>query len=124
MAGRPPKATHLLLLEGGFRADRHHRRKSEPKPEGKLGGPPDWLLPYAREAWDRGLRDAPSGLLKPLDQSVYTVWCVACGHHRQAAEALAKMGLKGLVITSGQRAGPRDAAGVPTILNGTPQVSP
>ena len=96
-AGPKPKPTHLHIVEGTFNTTRHRKRlKTEPKPVGNLSEPPAWFSEGQREVWSYGLKHAPAGLLKAIDQSTYVAWCVACETHRLAAEELAKLGLKGL----------------------------
>jgi P27 family predicted phage terminase small subunit len=105
-AGRKPKPTHLHLVEGTFNVTRHSKRlKSEPKPVGNLHEPPQWFNDGQREVWAYGLRHAPMGLLKAIDLSTYVAWCVACDTHRQAAEHLAKMGVKGLLAPASRGSG-------------------
>jgi phage terminase small subunit len=51
MAGRPPKATKLHVIQGTARPDRMKKRKGEPVPSGGIGEPPEWLPPAAQEVW-------------------------------------------------------------------------
>ena len=100
-AGRKPKPTSLHLVEGTFNVTKHGKRlKTEPKPVGKLSEPPEWFSAGQREVWAYGLEHAPEGLLKAIDLSTYTAWCVACDAHRQAAEQLNRWGPERLLIGS------------------------
>ena len=102
--GRPPKPTALHLLEGTFNVTRHKKRTAEPKPDGDLGAPPDWLTPSQREGWDYALRHAPKGLLKMLDRGLLGLWVTAEDRHREAELAQAELN--------------RRSAGLPFLIRG------
>lgn len=121
--GRKPKPTHLHLIEGTFRKERHNVRANEPKPASNLDTPPGWFSPEELATWDYGLRHAPTGLLKGIDASVYTVWVVATVTHRHAAEALARGGAKSLLSRTGSKPG-TDKDGKPILVGGTVVQSP
>ena len=90
MRGRKPKPTDMKVLQGTFRKDRSDER--EPKPAGRLRDAPDHLTAEQKEIWNDAIQNAPSGLLKPLDWSVFEVWVVASHTHRVAAEKVQTMG--------------------------------
>src|SRR5690606_35140470 len=76
--------------------------RNEPKPEGDLDAPPDWMTEAQKAGWRHAVRHAPSGLLKQLDGSVLAVWVVAEDLHRQACEQVARFGLLTKAPHSGQ----------------------
>ncbi len=53
MGGRPPKPTAVLKLNGSLDHDkkRYEKRKNEPKPNGPLGEPSEWLTEEQQELW-------------------------------------------------------------------------
>lgn len=91
MRGRKPKPTHLKVLAGN--PGRRPLNKSEPKPEGDLFDAPEWMTESQRAGWAYAIANAPGGLLKMLDRSTLTIWVVAEDLHRQASEAVAKLGI-------------------------------
>ncbi|MBV8488546.1 MAG: P27 family phage terminase small subunit [Planctomycetaceae bacterium] len=76
--GRPPKPTALHRLHGTLRPSRHHRRKSEPQPDGDLTSvePPDQLSEAQKEAWRRIVAESPRGLLRNCDELIVTLFAV------------------------------------------------
>ena len=91
MRGRKPVPTHLKVIRGnpGKRALNH----DEPKPEGDLVEPPNWMSEVQKAGWNYAIENAPVGLLKKLDRSVLAVWVVAEDFHRRAVEQIEKFGL-------------------------------
>ena len=65
---RPREPTELLILTGGYRPDRHARRRSAPKSERPIGEPPGHLAPDEAAAWREFCRDAPAGVLTSGDR--------------------------------------------------------
>lgn len=117
--GRKPKPTRLHVIEGTLNATRHKKRDKEPVPQGELIEPPGWFSEQQREIWAYGLKSAPRGLLKALDQSVYVVWVIACDVHRQAAEQITAAGPAGLLRRTPARFGPKNPkTGKPTRILG------
>lgn len=88
---RPPKPTHLKLLQGnpGKRAI----NKREPKPSGDLKTAPGYMTAEQKKEWRYVIKHAPPGLLKMIDTSALEVYVVARVLHRQASEELAKQEL-------------------------------
>lgn len=84
--GRKPKPTHLKLVGGN--AGKRALNKKEPKPQGNLKAPPDWMSEAQKAIWSEAIRSAPFGLLKTLDASVLTAWVVALDLHQQASKKL------------------------------------
>jgi phage terminase small subunit len=58
---RPAKPTHLHVLEGTFNATRHKKRAHEPKPQGDLLDPPDWMDEEHQAVWRGQIGDCPGG---------------------------------------------------------------
>ncbi len=65
---RPRKPTELLILTGGYRPDRHARRRGAPKSERAIGDPPGHLAPDEAAAWREFCRDTPAGVLTSADR--------------------------------------------------------
>ncbi len=90
MRGRKPKPTWLKVVEGN--PGKRPLNADEPVASGELDGPPEWLSKTQREVWEEAIRNAPPGLLRGIDQSVFLVWVVAKDLHRDASEKIAKYG--------------------------------
>ena len=69
--GRPRKATSLLLVEGGFRPDRHADRV--PEPAEPVGQPPAYLSAPERRAW-REVADGAATWLRKSDRHVLELY--------------------------------------------------
>jgi P27 family predicted phage terminase small subunit len=65
--------------------------KREPQPLGDLGEPPDGLSEAQRAIWIEAISDAPKGLLKRIDASVFLAWVVARELHARAMHAQSKL---------------------------------
>jgi P27 family predicted phage terminase small subunit len=78
----PPKPTYLKLLNGN--PGKGPINRDEPQPQGELVEPPDHLSPAQKESWRYAIANAPTGLLKLLDQSILETWVVAQELHRYA----------------------------------------
>ena len=65
----------------------------EPKPEGDLVEPPDYMTEGAKSAWRYALECAPPQLLKRLDMSVLEIWACAADLYRQAQTGITQTGL-------------------------------
>jgi P27 family predicted phage terminase small subunit len=89
--GRKPKPTYLKLLAGN--PGKRPLNEAEPKPKGDLAEAPEWMTDAQRAIWTEAISHAPRGLLKKLDDSVFTAWVVARDFHRQATMACAERGL-------------------------------
>ena len=87
----PKKPTHLKVVMGN--PGNRPLNKREPIPVGKLKAAPSWMSTTQKEAWDYALVNAPSGLLKMLDQSALVVWVIAQDAHRVAALDIADRGV-------------------------------
>ena len=91
MAGRKPLPTTIKRIKGTLQKSRLNLR--EPKPEGELVDPPDYMPEGAKSAWRYALECAPPHLLKRLDMSVLEVWACAADLYRKAQTGIAKTGL-------------------------------
>jgi P27 family predicted phage terminase small subunit len=91
MAGRKPLPTVVKQTKGTLR--QHRVNRHEPKPEGDLIEPPEYMSEGAKAAWRYALESAPPGLLKKLDMSILEVWAQAADLYRKAQAGLAKTGL-------------------------------
>jgi P27 family predicted phage terminase small subunit len=78
--------TALKKLRGSVNVTREKGRRYEPQPEEDLGiEPPHWLADEAQASWRYAIANAPRGLLKALDRSVFVAFCIAEATHRKAA---------------------------------------
>ena len=75
MRGRKPKPTKLKELAGN--PGKRRIAAGEPKPEGNLAEPPDWMTDSQRAGWAYALTHAPRGLLKKIDRSALAIWVCA-----------------------------------------------
>jgi len=109
MRGRKPVPTTLRELHGNPR--KVALRKFEPRPDGDLSEPPDWLSEGQRASWTYALTNSPAGLLKRIDRGALLAWVVAEDLHQQAATAQSKVGL--LVRIKTEATAGKDDPGVP-----------
>jgi phage terminase small subunit len=91
MAGRKPLPTKVKQIKGTLQKCRTNLR--EPKPQGDLVDPPDYMPEGAKAAWRYALECAPPHLLKRLDMSVLEIWACAADLYRKAQAGIAKTGL-------------------------------
>jgi P27 family predicted phage terminase small subunit len=91
MRGAKPKPTHLKIIAGN--PGKRPLNKKEPKPEGSLTDPPDWMSNEQKKVWVKAIASAPTGLLKALDESVLVAWVVASDLHREASQKVARSGM-------------------------------
>jgi P27 family predicted phage terminase small subunit len=90
MRGRKPKPTKLKELAGN--PGKRRIAAGEPKPEGNLAEPPEWMTDSQRAGWAYALAHAPRGLLKKIDRSALAIWVCAEDYHRQANQEQAALG--------------------------------
>ena len=83
MKGRKPVPTHLKVLRGN--PGKRRLNDNEPKPDGELSDPPEWMSESQKQGWIYAIENAPDGLLKKLDRSVLVAWVIAEDLHRQAS---------------------------------------
>ena len=91
MAGRKPLPTTVKKIRGTLQKCRTNL--NEPKPQGELVDPPDYMAEGAKSAWRYALQCAPPNLLKRLDMSVLEVWACAADLYRKAQSGINKTGL-------------------------------
>lgn len=89
--GGKPKPTYMRVLEGN--ASNRPLNKNEPQPKTPLSDPPESLSDRQKEIWRRALEQAPQGLLKSIDESVFKVWVIAYDFHDQANSMVNKAGV-------------------------------
>jgi P27 family predicted phage terminase small subunit len=88
--GPKPTPTKILKLRGTHRAD---RTRGEPLPQGKAPAPPEWLLPAAREEWERLLPELERmGLLTSADWAQFAQYCQVWARWIDAEEKLVANG--------------------------------
>lgn len=83
-----PTALKVIRGNPGKRALNRH----EPKPQGDLQEPPDYLTPTQQTIWREAIQHAPGGLLKQLDASIFETWVIAEDLSRIAAAKLTQVG--------------------------------
>lgn len=97
--GRPPKPTHLKIIEGN-----PGKRRLAPTVKAPPSRPtcPDYLAPYAKTVWRRlvPLLDA-MGILTRVDRDTMAAYCASVARFKEASEVLNKTG----VLVQGQRKG-------------------
>ena len=87
MAGRPPKPTHLKVLEGnpGKRA----LNKDEPKPQAKIPSCPSHLDKEAKAEWRRISKELLQlNLLTAIDRAALAAYCMAWSRWVYAEEKI------------------------------------
>lgn len=90
MKGRKPKPTWLKVISGN--PGKRPINAQEPLAKGDLTEPPEWMTESQREVWRAAIANAPAGLLKGIDESVFSVWVVAKDLHREASQKIAEYG--------------------------------
>lgn len=91
LRGRKPKPSYLRALDGGASHSRVPNPE-EPKPVGDLQAPPHWLTDRQKDVWRYAIENAPPGLLKNLDSSIFTIWVISNDLHRESAEKVNQFG--------------------------------
>jgi P27 family predicted phage terminase small subunit len=85
-SGRPPKPTHLKILEGE-REDRINR--NEPQPSEGVIEPTAPLSPAAQKVWDRLVPDlVAKKVLTPWDLDQFVVFCNSVGIYHECHELM------------------------------------
>lgn len=77
---------HLKLVKGTIDPRKDNPR--EPQPVGNLKDPPGWMTMDQTLLWAKALANAPAGMLKKLDESIFTAWVIAADIHRRASHEL------------------------------------
>jgi P27 family predicted phage terminase small subunit len=97
MRGRKPIPTDIHKLMGTFRANVQGRaRVGEPKVDAELPPePPATLTPSQAVIWRHAVENAPKGVLKAIDLSLFLGWITAFDEHERARMAQAKLDARG-----------------------------
>ena len=91
MAGRPPKPTHLKLLQGN--PGNRPLPVKEPQPARASPDPPPDLVGEALAEWNRVVPElARLGLVSVLDRAALVVYCQAWEAYNIARQAFAEYG--------------------------------
>lgn len=92
MRGRKPKPSFLRAIDG--RASHSHKpNPEEPKPDGDITDPPADLSATQQKIWRYAIENAPTGMLKLIDTSVFKVWVVAEDTLERARAEVSRLGL-------------------------------
>lgn len=76
MRGRKPKPSYLRVLDGNA-SHSAGPRLEEPIPTGDIAEPPRDFSPEQQRVWRYAIENAPPGMLKLIDTSVFAVWVIA-----------------------------------------------
>src|SRR6266542_3472042 len=95
MAGRKPLPTVIKRLKGTLQKCRIN--PYEPKPQGTLGEPPEYMSDEAKEAWCYALSNAPPGLFCPLDASMLERWANCAALYHEAASKISRAGISAML---------------------------
>ena len=96
MAGRKPLPIAVKKIKGTLQ--RCRLNSHEPRPQGSLGEPPEYMSDIAKEAWTYAVENAPPGLLSSLDASVLERWANCAGLYREALGKINRAGVAGMII--------------------------
>lgn len=96
--GRPPKPTHMKILEGN--PGKRPINKSEPKPKATIPPCPRHLSKEAKAEWRRISKElATLGLLTAIDRAALGGYCAAYARWAQAEEAMQAEDFKMVEVT-------------------------
>ncbi|MFM7523358.1 MAG: phage terminase small subunit P27 family [Betaproteobacteria bacterium] len=96
MAGRKPLPVAVKKIKGTLQKCRTNAK--EPRPQGRLGEPPEYMSEIAKEAWTYAVQNAPPGLLSSLDATVLERWANCAGLYREALAKINRSGVSGMII--------------------------
>lgn len=96
MAGRKPLPMAVKKVKGTLQKCRINPQ--EPRPQGMLGMPPEYMSETAKEAWTYAIENAPPGLLSSLDASVLERWANCAGLYREALSKINRAGVSGMIV--------------------------
>ena len=96
MAGRKPLPVAVKKIKGTLQKCRTNSK--EPRPQGRLGEPPEYMSEIAKEAWTYAVQNAPPGLLSSLDATVLERWANCAGLYREALAKINRSGVSGMII--------------------------
>ena len=101
MRGPKPKPTHLKIIAGN--PGKRPINKREPNPIGNLKQAPNWMNDSQQKIWQIGIKNAPAGLLKELDESIFVTWVVAKDFHKDATQMIAELGMMVTTPNTGEQ---------------------
>lgn len=85
MAGRKPKPTAVKELEGN--PGKRKLNKKEPKPDKGMPTCPEWLLPEAKQEWERLCEKLNQiGVLTEVDMAAFAAYCQSYARWKEAQE--------------------------------------
>ncbi|WP_045771211.1 phage terminase small subunit P27 family [Xanthomonas albilineans] len=96
MRGRKPLPVAIKKIKGTLQKCRTNTY--EPRPEGQLGEPPEYMSDIAKEAWIYAVENAPLGLFSSLDATVLERWANCAGLYREALAKINRSGVAGMII--------------------------
>ena len=96
MAGRKPLPVAVKKIKGTLQKCRTN--PNEPRPQGLLGEPPEYMSEIAKEAWTYAINNAPPGLFSSLDAAVLERWANCAGLYREALAKINRSGVAGMII--------------------------
>lgn len=102
--GRKAKPTQLKILEGNPGGKPLNKR--EPKARHPMKAAPAWFDKMHRDLWNRTLDEAPTGLLKTIDEAVLATYVTAYIMHQRATEELCSSELLIESLMGGIKANP------------------
>lgn len=88
MAGRPPKPTAVLKLQGTAEPGRIAKRGVELKTEPGFPDAPDWLTKAAKLEWDYIRETHAAGVITRVDCSSLAVYCQMLGRYIDSERAV------------------------------------
>ena len=91
MAGRKPKPTAVKKLEGN--PGKRKLNKKEPVPAKGIPDCPDWLLPEAKQEWNRlAALMEQMGVLTEVDRAAFAAYCQSYARWKEAQEHIDRDG--------------------------------
>lgn len=90
MRGRKPKASYLRVLDGG--AGHRPANLQEPEPTGDLIAVPAEFSETQQRIWREAIEQAPPGMLKLIDGSVFRNWVLATDMVEHLRQDIARYG--------------------------------
>ncbi|WP_045764711.1 P27 family phage terminase small subunit [Xanthomonas albilineans] len=96
MRGRKPLPVAIKKIKGTLQKCRTNPH--EPRPDGQLGEPPEYMSDIAKEAWTYAVENAPLGLFSSLDATVLERWANCAGLYCEALAKINRSGVAGMII--------------------------